>query len=57
MKRVKIIVARTGYIYRGPVQHENTDFITIHDEYTNREHTFNKTHLESIETLNEGEQQ
>jgi len=57
MKRVKIIVARTGYIYRGPVQHEDTDFITIHDEYTNREHTFNKTHLESIETLNEGGQQ
>jgi len=56
MKKVKITVASNGYTYRGPVQSENTDYITILDEYTNREVTFSKQHLAIIEVLEADEQ-
>lgn len=51
MKRVKIMMATSGYIYRGKVERENEDYITIHDDYTNHEVTINKQHAAIIEEI------
>lgn len=42
MQRIKLILASNGYKYEGPLLHENSEYIVIHDEHSNTEMSFPK---------------
>lgn len=56
MKERKKITLTNGYIYRGEILERENGFITIHDEYTNKNYRLNESQI-MIEEEIRGRQQ